>query len=362
MKPLMAAIAGFAMLAIVGAVFVVRETTETEAMLRQRTGIESPSSSRRHARHSSEGVEPSTKTEASSVATPPTSDTREPTTIARSENPTSTPTATASSPTTAEPAPTSRTSADAVDEAFDRFERSSKSADDAGQELLALSDDEERIWGRRMHEQFLTEHRVVENQAWNGRIIRVAAPILKNRLRRPIEYKFTVIESDNEDLNAFSIAGGYIYIHQALMKWVQSDDELQFVLGHEIGHVDLGHCGSRATFVARASQVAPDSAVNAIAILHGVISRAYTKDQEFDADRYALLAMMRLGRTKDQAMAFPRRFQEFLRKKGIPDEPMETDNSAFGTFVRRVDNHFQSHPNYAERVRRLEKTADAAQW
>ena len=53
------------------------------------------------------------------------------------------------------------------------------------------------------------------------------------------EYKFKVVES--KDINAFSLPGGYIYVYQGLVDFVQSDDELAGVLAHEISHAGQRH-------------------------------------------------------------------------------------------------------------------------
>jgi beta-barrel assembly-enhancing protease len=53
------------------------------------------------------------------------------------------------------------------------------------------------------------------------------------------EYKFRVVE--NEDVNAFSLPGGYIYVHKGLIEFCQSDDELAGVLAHEICHASQRH-------------------------------------------------------------------------------------------------------------------------
>jgi hypothetical protein len=53
------------------------------------------------------------------------------------------------------------------------------------------------------------------------------------------EYKFKVVES--KDINAFSLPGGYIYVYQGLVDFVQSDDELAGVLAHEISHASQRH-------------------------------------------------------------------------------------------------------------------------
>jgi predicted Zn-dependent protease len=52
-------------------------------------------------------------------------------------------------------------------------------------------------------------------------------------------YTFTVLQG--KDVNAFSLPGGHIYVYEGLMKFVQSDDELAAVLGHEVTHAALRH-------------------------------------------------------------------------------------------------------------------------
>jgi WD40 repeat protein len=51
----------------------------------------------------------------------------------------------------------------------------------------------------------------------------------------PIHYHFRVFES--EDANAFSIAGGYVYVSRKLITDARSEDEIAGVLAHEIGHI-----------------------------------------------------------------------------------------------------------------------------
>lgn len=53
------------------------------------------------------------------------------------------------------------------------------------------------------------------------------------------EYKFKVIEDD--DINAFSLPGGFVYVNSGLLNYVQSDHELAAVLAHEIAHASHHH-------------------------------------------------------------------------------------------------------------------------
>ena len=55
----------------------------------------------------------------------------------------------------------------------------------------------------------------------------------------PFDYQFFVIQG--EDINAFSVPGGYIYIYEGLIEFAESDDELAGVLAHEIAHASFRH-------------------------------------------------------------------------------------------------------------------------
>jgi len=53
-------------------------------------------------------------------------------------------------------------------------------------------------------------------------------------------WRIQVINDDNT-LNAFCTPGGYIYFYTGILRYLESEDQLAGVLGHEIGHADLRH-------------------------------------------------------------------------------------------------------------------------
>jgi len=58
--------------------------------------------------------------------------------------------------------------------------------------------------------------------------------------RRPgIQYTFKVVNTD--EVNAFSLPGGYVYIYRGLLEFVQNESELAGVMAHEVGHVVAYH-------------------------------------------------------------------------------------------------------------------------
>ena len=57
--------------------------------------------------------------------------------------------------------------------------------------------------------------------------------------RKEIDYYFRVL--DDEEVNAVSLPGGYVYVNSGLLDKVANDDELACILAHEVGHIVARH-------------------------------------------------------------------------------------------------------------------------
>ena len=60
------------------------------------------------------------------------------------------------------------------------------------------------------------------------------------------EWKLYLIKDDNT-LNAFCTPGGYIYVYTGLIKFLDTEDDLAGVMGHEIAHADKRHSSKSMT-------------------------------------------------------------------------------------------------------------------
>ena len=52
-------------------------------------------------------------------------------------------------------------------------------------------------------------------------------------------YSFMLVRSD--EVNAFAVPGGFVFITTGMLKFLQNEDELAAILGHEMGHMELRH-------------------------------------------------------------------------------------------------------------------------
>lgn len=94
------------------------------------------------------------------------------------------------------------------------------------------------------------EGKLVSDPAVTGRIERITRELVKQaQLMRPVtrnwEWEVKVID-DDEQVNAWCMAGGKMAIYTGLLKKIKpSDDELAQVMGHEISHALANHTAEK---------------------------------------------------------------------------------------------------------------------
>lgn len=111
--------------------------------------------------------------------------------------------------------------------------------------------DSDKAAGKKYSEQVEKETKLSKDIEGQKRVQRIGAEIaaVANRTQiiatwgdkrfSPFNYTFKVLEG--KDVNAFSLPGGYIYVYDGLLKYIESDDELAGVLAHEVSHASLRH-------------------------------------------------------------------------------------------------------------------------
>lgn len=107
-------------------------------------------------------------------------------------------------------------------------------------------------------------------------------------------YNFQVFVMESDDPNAAALPGGYILVTSALLDGVENENELAFVLGHELGHYHgrdhLRRLGRGMVYGLALSLIfGQASSVPDIGTLTGdLTSRGFDRDQESAADRFGL--------------------------------------------------------------------------
>jgi Zn-dependent protease with chaperone function len=158
--------------------------------------------------------------------------------------------------------------------------------------------------------------------------------------RRDLPYNIKIL--DTQDINSFTIGGGYVYINEGTLDFVQSDDELAGVMGHETGHNERRH-----TVTLPAKAQALDLLFGIAAIFSpfiyrfgqlmeaGIIAKASRAD-ELQADQYGLMLMTRAGYDPDGMLTFMKHLG------AVQDERPSL-----------MDKYFEDHPGFPDRVKHL---------
>lgn len=128
-------------------------------------------------------------------------------------------------------------------------------------------------------------------------------------------YQFTIIKSD--DINAFTIPGGNIYVFSGLMKLAETPEEVAAVLAHEIGHAEKRHVVSKMmkelSITAIVSVLSGGDPSILTKVLKDIIGNSFDRDQEKEADKFALELLEKSG-ISPKSMA---RFFERMNEKDL---------------------------------------------
>lgn len=146
--------------------------------------------------------------------------------------------------------------------------------------------------GEKMYKKFVEENQIYADERWQSYVQRIGARLLERSPDAGKEYHFIVLDGDQ--VNAFATGDAYIFVSRGLLAFLNSEDQLAAVIGHEIGHVVGRHMRKR-----RVTDIAGKTlgAVAAIATGRGELMRdvsnpltsllvaGYGRDMELEADR-----------------------------------------------------------------------------
>lgn len=231
-----------------------------------------------------------------------------------------------------------------------------RKADDAGQDMFKVEDQDEEELGARIHK-LLSESddvKFVNDRDLQLRVEDAAAPFLSRLIRKDIDYTFSIVE--DKEVNAFSLPGGYLYVNTGLLDFVKDDKELEFVIGHEIGHVDLRHCVRNYSYASRAGQLGGSLTESAVLQFYNGYAVAFSEDMEYEADKYSLERMLESGSTVEESLSFSKHMIDYEKSEGLEEE-QEEPSSVPDAIMQSLGNHFRTHPTSKTRLERLERLA-----
>lgn len=130
---------------------------------------------------------------------------------------------------------------------------------------------------------------------------------IANQVGQRYKWRFAIIDTDS--INAFATSGGIIFLTKGLFNLLQNEDELAFVLAHEISHVTKRHHYQvvlKQRLVEKASENLKEMLSNnqELSQLSGQIyARGLDKTAEYEADRIGATLMTRAGYNPSAVLA-----------------------------------------------------------
>ncbi len=164
-----------------------------------------------------------------------------------------------------------------------------------------LSIDDEWSAGQKIHEQLLGEFKV---DAQASRRVAELGNRMLGAIKRTKGRQFTFTVVNDDQVNAFAHYGGHIYIFKGLLDLAKSDHQIEFVLAHEIAHIELGHCSSAALAGETAERCLGEFAKLPANMMEKLVSLSYSPDNELASDAWAYHTLRARGFSQSQIADF----------------------------------------------------------
>jgi len=212
------------------------------------------------------------------------------------------------------------------------------------EETFYYSTDKEVQIGKSMAKQVEDKYKLADDPLVQDRLERIGKKIVSVCDRKDIDYHFKVL--DDNEVNAVSLPGGFVYVNKGLIDKVSSDDELAGVVAHEVGHIVARHSIKKLQAMMGYSlvrilttQIPGSQEIGATAdVAFTELMLGYSREDELLADqlgaRYSKLA----GYNPHGMLTFLKKLQEINRRKPLQEI-----------------NYFKTHPYVPDRIRTVKE-------
>lgn len=228
-------------------------------------------------------------------------------------------------------------------------------------DFVLITEAQEVSIGAEEHAKVIAEYGVYADARLQSYVEGVGKQLAKQSHRGHLTFHFTLL--DSPEVNAFALPGGYIYITRGLLVYLNSEEQLAAVIGHEIGHVTARH-GVRQMSASQATSVGmtlgaillPELGMagvsDALGLLGNALIRGYGRDHELEADRLGAEYLARSGYDSDAMIDVIRvlKNQELFDRQQAGEEG-RAPRSYHGLFATHPDNDTRLQQVVAEAKR-----------
>lgn len=178
-----------------------------------------------------------------------------------------------------------------------------------------VSIEQEEELGNVLKDVMIDQYKIMEDNLADSAIQAIKTRLVTAIDSTPYRYEIKIIR--NEQINAFTMPGGNIYVFSGLIQAADSPEEVAAVLAHEIGHAEKRHVVTRLindmSVTAILSILSGGDPSMMAEILKSVLGNKFNREQEMEADKFAL-QLLETSRIPPKALA---RFFEKLTDKDL---------------------------------------------
>ena len=152
---------------------------------------------------------------------------------------------------------------------------------------LYISSNSKSSIGREIYSRYVLLGQLDNTHFAKEKVEEILQKISKNVSRKGINYKLSILKSD--EINAFATIGGYLYITTGLLDFVDSYDELAFIIGHEVAHEDRLHTQRKVTKLTLSTDLGDMTRMEGFAKIASKINKTlappFDQIDEYEADK-----------------------------------------------------------------------------
>lgn len=218
-----------------------------------------------------------------------------------------------------------------------------------------FTDDEEMVMGKKAAEETEKQIPILMQPLLTEYVNHLGQKIAKESRRPQLEYSFKIVNTD--EVNAFSLPGGYVYVNRGLLQFVNTESELAGVLGHEIGHVVAYHSMNdvaRRSLVDQGLQrlqksgIMTDQQITDTMQKFGgpmllFVDRKFSREEESEADMLGMYNVIRAGYDPEGLVGFLQRLTQFIGKPSLV-EGLLMNHPLPGERVKALREELREHP------------------
>lgn len=171
-------------------------------------------------------------------------------------------------------------------------------------ELFSVSDADVIRAGQQAHQEIMKQYGAWNNPAQQRRVEHLGGRLIPFTRRRDVQYRFYLFNSDI--LNAMATPDGSVHVSKGLATHFTDDNELQFIIGHEITHVERRHGKQQ---MEKAAEIQTEGSLLLIILgqqkstaarigMSGAafwLNMKYSRDFEYQADEGGMRLIQRAG-------------------------------------------------------------------